>query len=372
MREVYERTRSAFVAMLIAGVVCVAPSAASAIGWSIQTTPSGNGFGGVSCLSAGACTAVGSAASQALAAHWNGTEWATQTFKAPALTNSLHSVSCTSAESCTAFGTGLSGILVEHWNGKEWVEQSAPNAPESTNDHLVAVSCTSAEACTAVGSYVNKAGVQVGLAERWNGKEWKIQELAAPLEEELGYGLNSVSCASATSCLATGSNNSHAMAETWNGTKWSRTPALATPTGGNSPTVSGVSCASATACTAVGYYNKFPILVTLAERWNGTKWTVQETPNPAENKELAMLESVSCPTTEDCTAVGFSKNNEKKQVTLAEHFHLISWELQATPNPAGASNTRLSSVSCASGEACTAVGYSESGSVKSTLAEIYH
>jgi hypothetical protein len=42
-----------------------------------------------------------------------------------------------------------------------------------------------------------------------------------------------------------------------------------------------VSCASASACTAVGDYYTSVTRTTLAERWNGTNWTIQGTPSPA-------------------------------------------------------------------------------------------
>ena len=46
-------------------------------------------------------------------------------------------------------------------------------------------------------------------------------------------------------------------------------------------TLWAVSCTSATACTAVGYYaTTSGASAALAERWNGTAWAVQPTPNP--------------------------------------------------------------------------------------------
>jgi hypothetical protein len=43
----------------------------------------------------------------------------------------------------------------------------------------------------------------------------------------------------------------------------------------------GVSCTSRASCTAVGYSDTAPPITTsLAERWNGTKWVIQATPNP--------------------------------------------------------------------------------------------
>ena len=44
--------------------------------------------------------------------------------------------------------------------------------------------------------------------------------------------------------------------------------------------LAGVSCASASACTATGYYYNGSVYPTLAERWNGTKWSIEHTPNP--------------------------------------------------------------------------------------------
>src|ERR1700722_19747616 len=55
------------------------------------------------------------------------------------------------------------------------------------------------------------------------------------------------------------------------------TSANATVTGGN---IESVSCSAFTACTAVGTdLNTSGIHVTLAERWNGTDWQRQATPN---------------------------------------------------------------------------------------------
>jgi hypothetical protein len=41
----------------------------------------------------------------------------------------------------------------------------------------------------------------------------------------------------------------------------------------------------------------------LAERWNGTRWTIQPTPNPVAAFQIT-LDSVACPAHHSCTAVG--------------------------------------------------------------------
>jgi hypothetical protein len=60
-----------------------------------------------------------------------------------------------------------------------------------------------------------------------------------------------------------------------------------------------VSCASPSACTGVGASNSG----TLAERWNGTRWSLQPTPNPVAAFQIT-LDSVACPARRFCTAVG--------------------------------------------------------------------
>jgi hypothetical protein len=73
-------------------------------------------------------------------------------------------------------------------------------------------------------------------------------------------------------------------------------------------TIASVSCFASTACTAVGSdTNPSGIDVTLAERWNGTDWQQQATPNPVGDTTSSVAPSlvgVSCPTAGFCVAVG--------------------------------------------------------------------
>jgi hypothetical protein len=80
-----------------------------------------------------------------------------------------------------------------------------------------------------------------------------------------------------------------------------------------------VSCTSATACTAAGFYSNATTTVTLAERWNGTTWSIQTTPNPTGGSG-STLDGVSCASAKACTAVG-GYNNGTTGVTLAERWN---------------------------------------------------
>jgi hypothetical protein len=149
------------------------------------------------------------------------------------------------------------------------------------------------------------------------------------------------------------------LAERWNGTEWSiqSTP---NPSGAKATAFEGgVSCLSSTECVAVGTYtNSTGTELTLAERWNGTEWSIQSTPNPLEGKEVH-LKAVSCTSSSACIAVGkYSLGSilEKGSLkTLIERWNGTEWSIQTVPT----AEASLNGVSCTSSTACTAVGKHE-------------
>ena len=323
--------------------------------WAIQPMPAPAGapdsfLTGVSCSSAGACTAVGisftSTATRPLAERWNGTAWRIQAIPLPAGTRNadLSGVSCTSASACVAVGgytasTGRPFDLAERWNGTRWAIQATPSLPGSAFKGLSGVSCTSARACTAAGSYIPAGGHLVTLAERWNGTRWAIQ--ATPSPPRRIAQLAGVSCSAASACTATGYSINSAqtlfpLAEAWNGTSW-HIQATPTPAGfAFFAPLPSVSCTAASACTAAGSWdntagNEF----TLAERWNGARWVIQATPNAAPPPSASALEGVSCTSARACTAVGTFGPPGAAGRTLAERWNGTRWVIQATPNPGG-------------------------------------
>lgn len=222
-----------------------------------------------------------------------------------------------------------------------WTVQPTPSAGEGSS--LSAVSCTSPNACIAVGI----RGVSLTLAERWDGTAWSIQHTPTPQRRGPGSWFNDVSCPSASFCIAVGQINynrgkvitPHVMSERWNGARWSllRTP---NPPGGEA--LFGVSCASKSACMAIGTGH-------VALRWNGGRWSLVPTPH------AGVLERISCPSADECTAVGFGSDDAKHQyTTLAERWNGRRWSIEATPKlPYGGT---LASVSCITPTVCMAVG----------------
>jgi hypothetical protein len=59
-------------------------------------------------------------------------------------------------------------------------------------------------------------------------------------------------------------------------------------------------------------------VLTLVEHWNGSKWSVQATPNPS-SASSSQLEGISCTSATRCTAAGLYTISSGPSFTLAEH-----------------------------------------------------
>jgi hypothetical protein len=327
---------------------------------------------GVSCLSPTDCIAVGSYAtaqgSFTLAESLTGTTWAVlATPDVPGTADDvLNSVSCLSFTDCIAVGyyEGSSGTasLAEAWDGSSWTIMTTTDPASAIyGDVLTSVSCTSASDCMAVGDYSDDAGT-FALAEVWAGGSWAITPTSDPVNAVDDY-LYGVSCTLPTSCVAVGStegpSNTLSLAETWDGSSWALMTTTDVP-GAWQDVLMGVSCTSSTDCTAVGSYAEKSRRHSLAEAWDGTSWNLQTTADPG--KYASVLTGISCmssgPST-SCTAVGYYKNGYGSEETagrsLAEAFDGTSWAVQNTPNPSGRPAALLG-VSCSVTSACVAVG----------------
>jgi hypothetical protein len=359
--------------------------------WSLQSTPSPSGSSegtlhSVSCTTSTACSGVGwdknsSGTWVTLGERWNGTEWVLQSTPNPsgAKESFLVGVSCSTAAACVGAGSyknssGISTLLVEAWNGTEWVIQTTPSPSGAKESRLRDVSCSSSTACTAVGNYTNSSGTVVTLAERWNGTEWTVQSTPNP-SGATESRFESVSCSTSTACSAVGSYKNSSgtqvtLAERWNGTEWT-VQSTPNPSGAKESFLRGVSCTSSSACTGVGYYTiSTGQLLTLAERWNGTEWVIQSTPNPTGTINT-LLEGVSCTSSTSCTATSEYQNSATTWATLAEVWNGTEWSIQATANPSGETSAGLHDVWCVSASQCTGVGYSKNSTSSGPIAEVY-
>jgi hypothetical protein len=343
--------------------------------WRVQATPAPaaaiwSQLFGVSCTSSRTCVAVGYYFNRAarvltLVERWDGRKWRIQAARNPSgdVATGFFAVACTSARSCFAVGARTSALgktttLAERWDGTRWRVTSAPNPARSRGSALLGVSCSGPRACTAAGSYASAAGKSLPLAERWNGRSWRIQATPTPTSSA-GSAFFSVSCGSAGSCVAVGSyltarGRGVLLAERWNGARWRIQPAPVPEHTAQSEFL-GVSCTSVRFCTAVGAkLSQARVVLPFVERWTGTRWVIQHTRAPGRSVGGAYV-AVSCLSSHACTAAG-SVNTFGGSVTLAAARRGGPWHLQRTPNPVGTEGGVLAGVSCSSKSACTAVG----------------
>jgi hypothetical protein len=120
--------------------------------------------------------------------------------------------------------------------------------------------------------------------------------------------------------------------------------------------LNSISCPTTTLCMAVGLDARTSHAI--AETFNGSRWSLTELPLPTGAK-LAALASVDCPTKTRCMAVGqwatsfaFPANR-----LYAETWNGRNWnKIGGIPAPPGAHGAAYSGVSCASATSCVLTG----------------
>lgn len=337
---------------------------------------------GISCTSATACTGIASGEgsptqTNPVAGQWNGTYWSFQEMPLPAGIYSwqISSISCSAATSCVAVGfyTSWSGpilSLIERWDGSAWTVQPAP-VPAAGYGGLTGVACAAADACVAVGSVWFSSWGRLSIMESWNGASWAIQP--GPFSRTAS-SLEAVSCSSAVACVAVGNRQNSSgiaatLAEAWNGQEWTTRP-TPNPTGALSSSLEAISCSSPRACTAVGSTLTAPgTWLPLAQRWNGSVWTLQTMHDP-DNAGMSALSGVACPSARVCLAVGSQQGDGADSTPLVERWDGTSWTLVAFPLPTGTTSANLAAISCSSASACTAVGSLHYGNEPTVPADV--
>ncbi len=176
---------------------------------------------------------------------------------------------------------------------------------------ITSVSCVSASFCMAVDS--------AGNALSYDGVSW-----SAPVEADADTALVAVSCATTDFCVAVNSFQEI----TWDGTSWSGQEVIDDNVG-----ITAISCPTAGFCAVVDSSGD-------AITYDGTSWTAPVLLDP----EVA-LTSVSCVTASYCMAVDDEGN--------AFFWKGSAWSGADPVDPLGG----LSSVSCVAPGSCTAVGY---------------
>jgi hypothetical protein len=311
-----------------------------------------------------------------LTEQWNGATWVVASSPDNGSYDVLYGITCVTVSECWAVGDQAVGLdsgatLIEEWTGTGWAIVTSPNSAQANT--LEGVTCTSASICWAVGFSIYAQSADATLVENWEGGSWNI--IASPntigIDDNL---LSGVTCLSPSDCWAVGytyaggSAAFQTLVERWDGTSWTIVPSP-NPDGTPTSLLEAVSCVSSSDCWAVGYSAANPVAPTLIEQWNGSSWNIVTSPNMS-GALINVLYGVSCVSSSDCWAAGYTYNGSSgADETLIEHWDGGSWEVVAAPDTAATDNDFLNGVSCLSASVCWAVGYSSDGSTYQTLTE---
>ncbi|MFM9037305.1 MAG: LPXTG cell wall anchor domain-containing protein [Actinomycetota bacterium] len=358
-------------------------------------------FNAVSCVSAGNCTAVGqfkNAAGGDEAFTQTSTDgmWGTaepasfETGVQNALPNAyFNEVSCASAGNCTAVGqfknaAGDDEAFTQTSTDGVWATARPASFGTGVQNgdpyaSLDSVSCVSAGNCTAVGYFLNAAGGSEAFTQTSTGGVWgtaRPASFASGVQNSNPEGwLTSVSCVSAGNCTAVGrfknaAGYKEAFTQTSTGGVWAtaRPASFASGVQNSNPNAifEAVSCVSAGNCTAVGYFsNPAGRIEAFTQTSTGGVWADGQPASFASGVQSASpsagLNSVSCVSAGNCTAVGYFRNAAGQYEAFTQSSTGGVW---ATARPAsfatGVQNAItdafLTSVSCVSAGNCTAAG----------------
>jgi len=355
----------------------------------------------ISCASAGSCTIVGtytdaSGGGQGLLAIQSAGVWSTAT-EAILPTNAagdptvkLTGVSCASAGNCTAIGSYIDaaghtqGVGLTETNGTwargiELIHPAFVNVSADPRISLNGISCAAAGDCSVVGTYLDNNGHPEGMLlsqinGAWGTSAARDAEATLPGDAaaEPAVNLTSVSCGAIGQCVAVGSyvdtsGHQQGLEIPETSTAWGTGIAALLPAAAAAnPAVSltSVSCASSGDCSAVGSYNDASnhTLGLLLSESSGTWTTGLATTLPADaaSNPGVSLTSVSCPSVGNCDAVGSYNDTSGDLQGLMVTESSGSWASGVAPTvPADAGATlfvQVLSVSCADAGDCAAVG----------------
>ena len=333
------------------------------------------------CVAAGAESSDPSSSEETAIFGWNGSKWAKQASPSAQPFQVLEGLSCPTLKSCVAVGeesdTRNQVALADSFIGTSWIRESAED-PVALTQFLYGTSCVTSSFCMAVGQFDNGSD-DPSLAQIWNGAKW-----ATTSPQQLGRqsSLHGVSCASKSFCVGAGEaqfgqvlivspsapagssprtagqriakdgesaipvTGELGLVEVWRAGKWS-----ATTVGfdsGSGEFLNSVSCPSTKFCMAVGGTAFEDELESYA--WNGKTWAEESMPSLSSNGEVS--NSVSCTSATNCVAVGGAAD---ARVAFAQHWNGKRWSVTNVARAPDPFDT-LNAVDCPSAKRCIAVG----------------
>jgi hypothetical protein len=232
---------------------------------------------------------------------------------------------------------GAERTLIEHFDGTAWAVVPSPNprTGPGASDGLKGIGGTSAGDLWAVGEYSDGQNFNAMLFVHWNGTAWSFVKEPAALHAS-AFG-NAVTVLSPTDAWAVGENGlqTATLSAHWNGTAWSFVP-TPFPQDGADPQnfLTGVTATGPTDVWASGYegnVNQQNFNLPYMLHWNGTAWSLTETPNAGT--EGSLLSGVTAVSPTDVWAAGQTGESDGALLTFTEHFNGQSWSVAPSLDP---------------------------------------
>ena len=242
-----------------------------------------------------------------------------------------------------------------------WSTVSSPNPGTSYNS----LNGVAANNIWAVVGYNDASNNALTLIEHWNGTKWSI--VPSPNVASLSNGLSAISAVSATDIWAvgnaSGNNGFQPLIEHWNGTNWT----IATSTG--TVQLTGVAAIASNNVWAVGNISSPNLIQTLVEHWNGTTWSVVSSSGPGGAYNT--LNGVAAISANNLWAVGDDAMNitpHTDYLPLIEHWNGTSWSVVNSPSPGSTASDLLAVARVPATHNVWSVGFTQ-GSIYQTLTE---
>ena len=304
--------------------------------------------------------------------HWNGASWAVAPSpNAGNGNNFLAGITVVDAQNAWAVGeyqarsSQEDQALIERWNGTAWAMVPSPNS-NNVSRFLFGVTAMNANDAWAVGESQAPSMTPHTLVEHWNGTGWVV--VPSPNPGSLNNKLFDIAAVNASDVWAVGefqdssSKENQTLIEHWNGNSWMVVPSPNPST--INDVLAGISVVDAQDIWADGYAKGTASSQTLIEHWNGSSWMVVPSPNPGDgNNELFHLDAIA---PNNVWTVGNYQTGSGNLLTLIERWNGSSWVLQTSPNP-GNENNSLDGIAVVDAHHVLAVGTFQNSSPFQTL-----
>ena len=296
--------------------------------------------------------------SRTLTMHWDGLAWSVvpspNPGSVPSCTNSntgnvINGIAAIASNDVWAVGFSFTCFgplkpMALHWDGANWSAVKTPNLIQVDNAAFNGVLAFASNDVYAVGYHPASNGAVRTLVEHWDGTAWKVVPTPNGVNNT-GNVLTSISATSPTDIWAVGDRVSpnlpvKTLVLHFDGAKWSVVPSPNPVNTGvlSANVLTGVRAVSPTDVTAVGWVRdgNAQRVVTLIERWDGTRWKVIPSPNQGQNAgDLNVLTGVTQVSPTNLYASGYFENptTNGQHHTMVQHFDGSSWKIVPTPAP---------------------------------------